>query len=353
VRPGHVLALVSVAFAGAAASLLLFRLYRARSGTSMPQRPGRVAERWEFSPGIDTCFSYVPLVLASLLTLYLEFLLIRWISSEIRIFAYLKNFVLIACFLGFGLGCYLSRRPVTIAPLVVPLILLAALVKLPWQALREVVRDLPLYLGASTEVHVWGVPRVALEWSSLPGFLGAILITVCLFSLLAMIFIPLGQLVGWHLENARRGLLGYSINVLASLAGIALYWFLCALYLPPAAWFTVAGALLIALLGTLRRLRWEAVLGIGICLVLIALRDVRAGDERDLVPARHRPVPPLRRVASRLLPGRAHRVERLQPPLPLLPGAVFGPGPGGRHRERRGGGPAQRRGARGWGSGPC
>ena len=49
-------------------------------------------------------------VLASFVSLFLELLLIRWVSSELRIFAYLKNFILIACFLGFGFGAYLSRR---------------------------------------------------------------------------------------------------------------------------------------------------------------------------------------------------------------------------------------------------
>src|ERR1700687_6128092 len=57
-------------------------------------------------------FTLRGLILSSALGLYLELLLIRWISSEIRIFAYFKNFVLIACFLGFGLGCYLCRRSI-------------------------------------------------------------------------------------------------------------------------------------------------------------------------------------------------------------------------------------------------
>src|SRR5262245_23932016 len=50
----------------------------------------------------------IMLVLVSLVSLYLELLLIRWVSSEIRIFAFFKSLVLIACFLGFGLGCYLT-----------------------------------------------------------------------------------------------------------------------------------------------------------------------------------------------------------------------------------------------------
>ena len=55
------------------------------------------------------------LLLVSILGLFLELLMIRWISSEITIFAYFKNFVLIGCFLGFGLGAYLCRQPVNFA----------------------------------------------------------------------------------------------------------------------------------------------------------------------------------------------------------------------------------------------
>src|ERR1700682_5290209 len=44
------------------------------------------------------------LFLISAMALYTEVVLIRWMSAEIRMFAYLKNFTLFACFLGLGLG---------------------------------------------------------------------------------------------------------------------------------------------------------------------------------------------------------------------------------------------------------
>src|SRR5215470_867320 len=47
-----------------------------------------------------------PLFLVSFSSLYLEIMLIRWIGTEVRLFAYFQNLTLIACFLGFGLGCY-------------------------------------------------------------------------------------------------------------------------------------------------------------------------------------------------------------------------------------------------------
>ena len=53
--------------------------------------------------------------------LFLELLLIRWISTEIRIFAYLQNTVLVVCFLGLGMGCWDCRQAFALRDMLVPL----------------------------------------------------------------------------------------------------------------------------------------------------------------------------------------------------------------------------------------
>jgi SAM-dependent methyltransferase len=272
-RVEHLLALLSVVFICTTVSLLLFDLYNLKDERRAAQRTRRWFQPFGFSPRVVGGFSYASLILVSVLTMYLELLLIRWVSSEIRIFAYLKNFVLIACFLGFGLGCYLCRQPINVLPIALPLVLLTIIIRLPWDALRDVVAALPLYLGATTEVHMWGVPDVSLNWLSLPGFVGAITITVSLFSLLTLVFIPLGQLVGWYLENAGRGILSYSVNILASLAGIVLYCLICFLNLPPLVWFAVASAILVLLLWKTPRLRWTVGAAMALCLGLLSLKE--------------------------------------------------------------------------------
>src|SRR5208282_177668 len=65
--------------------------------------------------------------LISVLGLFLEMLLIRWIGTEIPIFAYLQNTVLVVCFLGLGLGCFTSREPIDIRRLLLPLFILVLL----------------------------------------------------------------------------------------------------------------------------------------------------------------------------------------------------------------------------------
>ena len=190
--------------------------------------------------------------------------MIRWISSEVRIFAYFKNFVLIACFLGFGLGCYLSRRRINLLAMLVPLLSLVLLVQLPWPALRILMRLIPTFIGASSEGAVWGVPA-EFSFSLLAA---AMAIIVPIFSLISVMFIPLGQLVGWYLENSTNGILAYSVNVAASLAGIMLYTLLCFFYQPPATWFSVAGLLSICLLWRVTWLRWGTGIALLICLGL-------------------------------------------------------------------------------------
>ena len=69
--------------------------------------------------------------LISVLGLFLEMLLIRWIGTEIRIFAYLQNTVLVACFLGLGLGCFTCRKPIVIHQVLVPLAILLLLLAIP------------------------------------------------------------------------------------------------------------------------------------------------------------------------------------------------------------------------------
>src|SRR5436305_11634762 len=72
------------------------------------------------------------LLLISVLGLFLELMLIRWVTTEIRIFAYLQNTVLVVCFLGLGMGCWDSRRRAfALRDLLLPLSVLVVLLSIP------------------------------------------------------------------------------------------------------------------------------------------------------------------------------------------------------------------------------
>src|SRR5438876_10132901 len=50
------------------------------------------------------------LFVASFLVLFLETTVIRWMPAYVRLLAYFSNFILLASFLGIGVGCLLAMR---------------------------------------------------------------------------------------------------------------------------------------------------------------------------------------------------------------------------------------------------
>src|SRR5262245_61106323 len=69
--------------------------------------------------------------LLSALILFLEMLLVRWLATELRVFAYLQNGVLVATFLGLGLGSRNSRAPARLLPAVLALMAVAFVIRDP------------------------------------------------------------------------------------------------------------------------------------------------------------------------------------------------------------------------------
>jgi spermidine synthase len=274
---GQILLLLCVFAALVSLNTVLLRFYAVEETAGPGDKWRRLTARWDLSPQSLGGFTYSKLALVSALTLFLELLMIRWVSSEVRIFAYFKNFVLVACFLGFGVGCYLCRRRASLLALVTPVVTVAVLIKWPSDALRQLITRLPDYIGAFSDVAMWDMPGMAQDWSSVAMMAAAAAIAVALFSLIAFIFIPLGQFVGWYLENANRGIRGYSVNILGSLAGIGFYTLLCFLDQPPASWLIAAGALLVALVWRNPTVRWTGALSFGFCAALASLPSSGGG----------------------------------------------------------------------------
>jgi spermidine synthase len=266
-------------FIGVLACLYTFSFYRDEPARGWRLKLQGWTAPFEFS--LDTLggFSYGGLILVSILGLFLELLMIRWISSEVRIFAFLKNYMLVSCFLGFGLGCFLCRKRINLIGMFAPLLALVFLIQFPWQPLRALISALPSYLGVASEVNSMGIPAVPYSPLALLALGAAISITVPLFILNAMIFVPIGQMVGGYLERAPRGIFAYSVNVLGSLAGILLFTLLCQYWQPPVVWFAVAGILLVLLVGKIAPLRWASIVAIGFCIALFLIHPRSMGRE--------------------------------------------------------------------------
>src|SRR5205823_1523257 len=63
--------------------------------------------------------------------LYLELALIRWIGTEIRVFAYIQNGILVASFLGIGLGSRDARAALRVLPAAIGLVFIALVINDP------------------------------------------------------------------------------------------------------------------------------------------------------------------------------------------------------------------------------
>ena len=260
-------AFVLTVFVGLLSVQYLFGFYEKRS-RGIAELGRSTVTKWDFDLKDLGGFSYRSLVAFSIVGMFFEMMMIRWVSSEIRVFAYFKNFVLVACFFGFGLGCYFSKRRVNLIALFMPLLLLCLLIELPWGSLRTLIKVLPGLLGGSADVHIWGVPSMPENW---PTTIAAILLTAPVFALLVFCFIPFGQIVGWLLENAKIGIRAYSANVISGLGGIVLFTILCFADTPPVVWLLVFAGLMLAAFWRSARLRWTTVAFSAACLALLSI----------------------------------------------------------------------------------
>src|SRR5436190_15639044 len=194
-------------YALAVVLLIGIRLFMARA--RMPFFKQELAEhKW----------SLWQLLLASFLTLFAELAFIRWIAVEVRVFAYFKNLALLLCFVGFGLGCALARRPVRWRVGITALFGLLLVIRLPWQKGR-VLEGLSQSLGGAADVELWATGNVW-NWARV---LSAAVLAAILFLFLVWIFIPLGQIVSRQMDLAKRPLSAYSWNLFGSLAGILIF----------------------------------------------------------------------------------------------------------------------------------
>ncbi len=202
----------------------------------------------------------------SVLLLFLELLVIRWVSVEVRIFAHLKNLVLISAFLGAGLGSYHAARPIRLwvsaAFLAATVVLVSNPLRLEVLSMQRITQDLsPLSAYLFYEVKgqfAWTPTLIGLGW------------TFVLFGLIAAIFYPIGQLLGGLFDAHPRPLRAYAVNLAGSLLGILLFVAVSAFSLPPVVWFGAAAALHLGLALGRPRAEWVAVPLLAVVLACVA-----------------------------------------------------------------------------------
>jgi hypothetical protein len=179
------------------------------------------------------------LFVASFLVLFLETAVIRWMPAYVRLLAYFSNFILLASFLGIGIGCLLATRR---RNLIVwfPLILLAVIVAVDRLRLEVALPSTStIYFSSGTTA-----PVVPVE---------STLLLPLLFTAVAALFVTVAHRMGREL-TAHPPLRAYVINLLGSLAGVGAFALVSWLELPPLVWFGVAAAAALPFVTSGRRL---------------------------------------------------------------------------------------------------
>src|ERR1700730_14083052 len=165
----------------------------------------------------------VRIFLLSFAMLFFELLCIRWIPSYVRFLSYFNNFILLASFLGIGLGMLAARRQrFWFPPFPLLLLLLTIVVAVNRFDLRINSTDV-LYYGAGEAQSA-----KAENFIVLPIIFG--MVTLC--------FIPLSRSFG-RLFTEVKPLTAYTYDIIGSLLGIASFSAMAYFSLPPVIWFAV------------------------------------------------------------------------------------------------------------------
>ncbi len=230
----------------------------ARTGLEVSMEEGKTTVEGRESPGRNSRHAgssardLLFLFLGSFLALYFELVIIRYLSTEIRIFAYLKNLALIASFFGIGFGMVLGKPPKKLRrwfPLVAAGVFLLIKFASPLRLTHLPVPGADYLMFGDFPQPPEG------HWRALWIFLmvlGYFVVVPGIMYLVVAFFTVLGGIVGERLAPLPP-LPGYGVNLAGSLAGILVFTLLCFLGSPPAVWVLLG---LVAALPFFVRDRW-------------------------------------------------------------------------------------------------
>ena len=185
-----------------------------------------------------------------MLTLFLELALIRWTAANNVHLANIPNFVLMASFLGIGVGFLLagsSRNLFRLAPATLAVLVAFALI-FPVKLVT---------LRGPNEFEGLSGHHPVSQWVSLP----------VIFALVVLVMAGLGQALARTFAQFKP-LDAYRFDIIGSIVGIALFSALSFVGLPPIAWGAVVAALFVLLLGVRERW-WQWVIIAAVVLMLL------------------------------------------------------------------------------------
>ena len=179
--------------------------------------------------------------IASFLLIFGQLALIRYIGSEVGVFAYLQNIVLTSCFIGFGVGLRAPDSSVAGKEFCLALLKLLGLLVVvgmvaDWSFLATAVSALGQSYVAWNIFHVnhWS-PRL------IPLVLLGLAVIFYILVLTALVFAPLGRIIASCFEKRENPLTPYLHNLAGSIVGVISFYTVSYFSLAPQWWFLVMG----------------------------------------------------------------------------------------------------------------
>ena len=240
--------LAAYGIAAVLASVGFHRLLKRLDVWLLEESQGQVA----FLESISDRFVPVAIVASAGLSLFLELAVIRWQGTIFEFFAFYKNYGLLACVAGLGLGYALSQSSEGI-----PLTLTTPL--LGWQFALLIGLRFGLPEGI---FRLNGIPfseQLHMGLTGRPQQIGFIyMLMTVVFLLTALAFLPVGQLCGRLMERTGK-LSAYGMNLLGSLLGVGLMVLASFFWTPPVVWFSLC---FLVVLFFLRRVSRTQLIGV-------------------------------------------------------------------------------------------
>src|SRR3954470_24162777 len=195
--------------------------------------------------------------LVSFTLLFFELLCIRWIPAYVRYLSYFTNFILLASFLGMGLGILAARRTsFRFPPFPLLVLALTAVVALNRFELNISSTDV-LYFGSRTT----GVKRAE-----------SFILLPLIFVFVAAAFIHIARALG-AVFTKTKPLTAYPFDILGSRAGTAAFFLIGLFSLPPVVWFGALALLVLLLNGRRTTVAMALPLIMAVMIALYLQRD--------------------------------------------------------------------------------
>ncbi len=223
---------------------------------------------------------YLDLFLISFLILFLELACIRWFGSTVVFLTFFTNIVLMATFLGMSVGCLAASRPRNYMRWVLPLTFFAVAAAMLIHNLYNKFPSLTISVGGNDQ----GNPQLIFfgteyRYKDPTAFrIPMPVIAGTFFTLIAIIFVGLGQVMGRAFDAIPSRVGAYTINIFGSLVGIVAFgaasWFATS----PHIWFFIAVLLCLYFIRPINGRQALAALGL---MFLISISAYGVGNTGD------------------------------------------------------------------------